>query len=268
MSVLVFGVAAFVVTDEADVDGGEQRENEGLNQTDQDFEQTRDGRNHVGGDATQRVDEVFAAEDITVETEGKGNQTESDGHDFDTTDAQEDEAEQDPHREADFFLVRLVAEKIENKNFETGVAQDEISPSDERDNRQCERGVEVGSRRADGFEPLILDGADSRKEAAPVHQQDEDKEAAKGREYLADHALADDRLESIAQAGCHAFHERLALARDDFRSPDEDAYGNEDHGREDPCGQDRVRDWNAANIKEVSGLGIHALRVRPGERWN
>ena len=266
-------VATFVVADEADVHGGEEREDEGLDETHEDFEETSDGWDDVRGDATERVDQVLAAEDVTIETERKGDEAEGDGDDFDATDAEEDEAEHDPHREAELLLVGLVAEEVEDQHLEARVAQHEIGPGDERDDRQREGGVEVGGRRADCVEPValrvVLDRADSGEQAAPVHQKDEDEETAEGREYLADHALADDRLEGVTQAGSHVFHQRLALARDDFRGADEDTDSNDDHGREDPGGQDRVRDRNGdREAGKVSGLRIHALRVRQGEGWN
>jgi hypothetical protein len=42
---VVFVVTAFVIADEADVDGGEQREDECLDDSDKDFEQAGYGRN-------------------------------------------------------------------------------------------------------------------------------------------------------------------------------------------------------------------------------
>ena len=218
------------------------------------------------------MDQVLSAEDVAVETERKRNQAGGDGEDLNAADAKEDEAQHEPHGEAELLLVGLVAEEIEDQRLNPGVTQHEISPGEEREDRQRERGVKVGVRRADGVEPvairaLKLDRADSGEEAAPVHQEDENEKAAEDGEGLADHLLADNRLEGVAQAGGDILDEGLALVGDDLRSADKHADGDDDEDRENPGGQDRVGDRDAADLKEVGRLRIDAFSARESEGW-
>ena len=249
MGVLVV-VAAFVVTNQADINGGEEREDEGLNKAHENFQQSRDGRDDIRGNAAKRVDQVFAAEDVAVKSERKGDEAERDRDDFDAADAQEDKTEHDPHREAELLLVGLIAEEVEDQHLEARVAQHEISPSDERDDRQRKGGIKVGGRRADRVDPVamhvVFNGTHSGEQAAPVHQKNKNEEAAEGREDLADHAFPDDRLEGITQSGSHAFDEGLAPARNNLRGTNEDANGDDDHRRQNPRGEDRVGNRDAA----------------------
>ena len=126
-------VASIMVADEADVDGREEREDEGLDETDEDFEHAGDGGDDVWSNAAEGMDEVLSTEDVAVETERKGDQARGDGEDFNAADAKEDETEHEPHRGAELLLVGLVAEEIEDQRLKAGVTQHKISPGEERD---------------------------------------------------------------------------------------------------------------------------------------
>ena len=112
----------------------------------------------------------------------------------------------------------------------------------------------------------ILDRTDAGEEAAPVHQEDENEKSAEDGEGLADHLLADNRLEGVAQAGGDILDEGLALVGDDLRSADKHADGDDDEDRENPGGQDRVGDRDATDLKEVGRLRIDAFSARESER--
>ena len=86
-------VASIMVADEADVDGREEREDEGLDEADEDFEHAGDGRDDVRSNAAEGMDQVLSAEDVAVETERERNQAGGDREDFNDADAKEDEAQ-------------------------------------------------------------------------------------------------------------------------------------------------------------------------------
>jgi len=55
------------------------------------------------------------------------------------------------------------------------------------------------------------------------------------------------------------FSTRAWPVGDDFRSADEQADGDDDQGRDDPGGQDGIRDWDTADLKEVGGGLFNAI---------
>ena len=112
---------------------------------------------------------------------------------------------------------------------------------------------------------LILDRTDAGEEAAPIHQEDENEKSAEDGEGLADHLLADNRLEGVAQAGGDILDEGLALVGDDLRRADEQADGDNNQGRNDPGGQDGIRDRDTADFKEVGGGLFDAILGRENE---
>src|SRR3954462_11150702 len=95
-----------VVADEADGDGGQQGEDEALNEADEQLEEI-EGRQEV-----HRVKEVFTAEYVAEKTHRKGHRTDEDRNDFDETGNDEDQREAPIHGGSKFLLVGLVAEEV------------------------------------------------------------------------------------------------------------------------------------------------------------
>ena len=84
VTTIVFMVIA-MITDKADIDGGEQGENDGLDQADEELHEIE---NEEEAGAVQKV---FTTEDIAEETDGKGKWADHDRENLNEADDQEDE---------------------------------------------------------------------------------------------------------------------------------------------------------------------------------
>src|SRR5690606_41113062 len=86
------------------------------------------------------------------------------------------------------------------------------------------------------------DRPDSRKQAAPVLNQDVDKKTGEQRERDANHSLSDDRFDQIVNPFNNPLDNRLSAAGNECRFINsETEYRDEDHGNH-PARDHTVRD--------------------------
>src|SRR3954468_22297339 len=98
---IVVRVVITVVADEADVDGGQQGENEALNEADEQLEEI-EGRQEV-----HRVEEVLTAKHVAEQTHRKSHRTDENRDDLDQTDHEEHQREAPIHTGVKLFFVSL-----------------------------------------------------------------------------------------------------------------------------------------------------------------
>jgi len=169
-----------MITNQADVDSGEQSEDDGLDQTDQQLHEVEDKKE--GG----AVEEIFTAVDVAEEANGEGERADKDRKNFDAAHDQEDQSEDGVEPAGSFLFLGLVAEEIDEQKFQAGKPEDQNCPSAEGKNRESDGAIKVRSERTDertahmelpfGVSVAPTNGADARNESHPIIEQNENEQ--------------------------------------------------------------------------------------------
>lgn len=130
-------VVITVIADKADINRGEKRENDGLDQAD---EQLHEIENEQEAGA---MEEILATKDIAEETNGESEGTDENGENFNAAHDQKDQGENRIEPTWGFRFIGFVAEKIPENEFWPGIFEDDDKPSAEGDQGECQRTVEI-----------------------------------------------------------------------------------------------------------------------------
>src|SRR6478736_3434906 len=209
-----------MVAEEADVDGAQEGEDRGLDEADEQLHEVEDK------EEVRAVEEIFPAEDVAEQTDRKREGADGDREHLDAADDQEDQRKEGIEPGGRLGLVRLVAEEIPEDELRAGVLEDDDQVGAEGNQREGDGAVKIRGERADPRGELDAtvaealfraDRADTRQQAHPVLNKDEDEEGDEQREGDRESFFAHDRLEQVAQRLEDGFEDRLALGRHDLR---------------------------------------------------
>jgi hypothetical protein len=120
--VVVVIVVVAVVADEADVDGAQEGEHEGLDEADEQLHEVEDEK-EAGA-----VEQVFTTEDVAEKTDRKGEGADADGEHLDEADEDEHKREDRVEPAGGFVLVGLVAEEVPENHLRAGDLEDDDQP--------------------------------------------------------------------------------------------------------------------------------------------
>ena len=139
-------LALIVVADQADVNGYQKHENQGLYKTNQHFHKVKGNRQNpinLGNEVKHAVKKTFATENIAKKAKSQGNRTEKDGKYFNKAYGDEDNSQKQKHDGWYVSFLRLVAEQVLHDDFDTRIFEDQIEPGDIGDEGKRKRHVKV-----------------------------------------------------------------------------------------------------------------------------
>ncbi len=178
---------------ELDVNGAEEGEDDGLEQSDQQFHkiegqlQCRLEQNAFPAEAAHCVEDVFTCEDVSKQTNRQSDRAEEDGDDFDHANEQEDQSNHKAHEPLEATLwTKGVDDEAPHAEF----LDRQIKPDNESGNRETQGCIQVSGGWTEERIVGFLDGENTRaraptnranagQQAEPVGYEDVDKQRAK-----------------------------------------------------------------------------------------
>ena len=224
-----------VVANQANVNGDQQHKDQGLNESDEDFEKIEGNGYHghgCGGKPIREaefvphvehaVQEALPAKYIAVEAKGERDGAEENRYDLDDSNDEEDGSKGVKHTEVQLVLIRLVAKPVLQDYLNTRVTRIkyQIDPDQVGHGGQSEGHVEVGIGGANqGFvymEVAVRIGGplpyrpNARKQTAPVVHEYEEEKAAEQPEGGEEHFLSYNWLDDVSQTVDTLLHKKLS----------------------------------------------------------